>query len=106
VATDVPESRSRGGRVRNEMPTPVEQRKRARRPGGSRPAGPRPTEAPAVEIPFGKTNYIIFGVAAAVILTGYFALSRGSITLAPFLLLVGYLVLIPWGILARPRKGE
>jgi hypothetical protein len=45
-------------------------------------------------------------VAAVVILAGYFALSKGSITLAPFLLLLGYLILIPWGILARPSKGE
>jgi len=36
-----------------------------------------------------------------VILAGYVALSRGSITLAPILLLLGYLVLIPWGILAK-----
>jgi len=34
-------------------------------------------------------------------LAGYVALSRGSITLAPILLLTGYLVLIPWGILAK-----
>jgi hypothetical protein len=52
-------------------------------------------------IPFGKKNYVIFAVAAAVILAGYVALSRGSITLAPILLLAGYLVLVPWGILAK-----
>jgi hypothetical protein len=63
--------------------------------------GPRSAEAQGVEIAFGKRNYIIFAVAAAVILAGYFALSRGSITLAPILLLTGYLVLIPWGILAK-----
>ncbi len=78
------------------MPTPVEQRRRAQR---SR--GPRPVEAPAVELPFGTRNYILFAAAAVVILAGYVALSRGSTTLAPILLLIGYLVLIPWGILAR-----
>lgn len=51
-------------------------------------------------------NYLIFAAAAVVILAGYFALSKGSITLAPFLLLLGYLVLIPWGIMARSSKGE
>ena len=66
-----------------------------------RGTGPKAAEPVGVEIPFGKKNYVIFGVAAAVILAGYFALSRGSITLAPILLLVGYLVLIPWGILAK-----
>lgn len=54
-----------------------------------------------VEIPFGKKNYILFAIAAITILAGYVALSRGSITLAPILLLTGYLVLIPWGILAK-----
>ncbi|HYQ96276.1 MAG TPA: hypothetical protein VER38_04640 [Candidatus Eisenbacteria bacterium] len=54
-----------------------------------------------MELPFGKKNYILFGLAALVILAGYIALSRGSITLAPILLLTGYLVLIPWGILAK-----
>lgn len=54
-----------------------------------------------VEIPFGRKNYVIFAMAALVILAGYIALSRGSITLAPILLLTGYLVLIPWGILAK-----
>ena len=83
------------------MPTPVEQRRRAKRAGG-----PRPAEPSAVEIPFGKKNYVIFAAAAAVIIAGYVALSRGSITLAPILLLLGYLVLIPWGILARSSGGE
>jgi hypothetical protein len=49
---------------------------------------------------------MIFAAAAAVIIAGYVALSRGSITLAPVLLLVGYLVLLPWGILARSSGGE
>jgi hypothetical protein len=44
---------------------------------------------------------MIFAAAAAVIVAGYVALSQGSITLAPILLLTGYLVLIPWGILAK-----
>ena len=77
------------------MPTPAEIRRQRRGPG------PRPSEAPNVEIPFGKKNYVIFGLAALVILAGYIALSKGSITLAPILLLLGYLVLIPMGILAK-----
>ena len=73
-----------------------ETRRRPRRGPASR--APEPTGA---VIPFGKKNYIIFVLAAAVIVAGYLALSRGSITLAPILLLTGYLVLIPWGILAK-----
>ncbi len=78
------------------MPNPTEPRKRPRRG-----ATARQSEVAGIEIPFGRKNYIIFAVAAAVILAGYVALSRGSITLAPILLLTGYLVLIPWGILAK-----
>ena len=77
------------------MPTPAESRRQRRGPG------PRPAEDPSVELPFGRKNYILFAAAAIVILAGYIALSRGSITLAPILLLTGYLVLIPWGILAK-----
>ena len=77
------------------MPTPAEIRRQRRG------TGPKPAEPPGVEIPFGKKNYVIFGVAALVILAGYLALSKGSITLAPILLLLGYLVLIPLGILAK-----
>jgi len=63
--------------------------------------GPKQGDQPNVEIAFGRKNYVILAVAAAVILAGYVALSMGSITLAPILLLTGYLVLIPWGILAK-----
>jgi hypothetical protein len=80
----------------HEMSTPSEARRRARRG-----PGPKPAQAPSPELPFGKKNYAIFAVAAVVILAGYVALSRGSITLAPILLLLGYLVLIPIGILAK-----
>jgi hypothetical protein len=76
--------------------TPEESRRRPRRG-----ASARTPEAQGVDIPFTRKNYILFGVAALVILAGYVALSRGSITLAPILLLLGYLVLIPWGILAK-----
>ena len=77
------------------MPTPAEQRRPRRGPSAKQ------SDSPRVELPFGKKNYILFAVAAVVILAGYIALSRGSITLAPILLLAGYLVLIPWGILAK-----
>ncbi len=68
---------------------------------GRRPTGPKPAVSPGAELPFGRKNYILFGVAALVILAGYVALARGSITLAPILLLLGYLVVIPWAILTK-----
>lgn len=78
------------------MANATEARKRGRKGAPVRAEG-----AAGVDLPFGRKNYILFGLAAVVILAGYIALSRGSITLAPILLLTGYLVLIPWGILAK-----
>ena len=78
------------------MATASEARRKARKSEGKRPA-----ERPDVELPFTRKNYLLFGLAAISIIVGYIALSSGSITLAPILLLIGYLVLIPWGILAK-----
>jgi len=78
------------------MATASEARKKGRRA----PAA-KATEPTGVNLPFGRKNYILFGLAALCILLGYFTLSRGSITMAPILLLLGYLVLIPMGILAK-----
>jgi hypothetical protein len=66
-----------------------------------RPAGPKPVAPPDAELPFGRKNYALFAIAALIIIAGYIALARGSITLAPILLLLGYLVVIPWAILAK-----
>ena len=73
-----------------------EVRRKGRKGAQARVEGPS-----GVDLPFGRKNYILFGLGAAVILAGYIFLSRGSITLAPILLLTGYLILIPWGILAK-----
>ena len=50
---------------------------------------------------FGRKNYILFGIALAVIILGYISLSQGSITLAPILLIIGYCVLIPIAIMLK-----
>jgi len=66
-----------------------------------RPVGPKVAAPPSAELPFGRKNYLLFGVGAVVIVAGYVALARGSITLAPILLLTGYLVVIPWAIVTK-----
>ncbi len=78
------------------MSNAADARRRVRRPTGPKPAAP-----PDAELPFGRKNYALFGIAALIIVAGYVALSRGSITLAPILLLLGYLVVIPWAILSK-----
>ncbi|MEO0085153.1 MAG: hypothetical protein ABIK37_00840 [candidate division WOR-3 bacterium] len=48
-----------------------------------------------------KKNYIIMGIGLATIVAGFISLSAGSITLAPLLLVIGYCVLIPLGLLLK-----
>jgi Protein of unknown function (DUF3098) len=70
-----------------------------------------------LEWPFGRKNYIAFGIAVAVIAIGYLCLAFGtdqappdptqesfvSITLAPLLLVIGYCVLIPVSLLIKDK---
>lgn len=60
-------------------------------------AGPVET----VKWPFGKRNYIFFGIAAIVVIAGYVLLAQGDISMAPLLLVVGYCVLIPVAIMVK-----
>ncbi len=58
-------------------------------------------------LPLGKENFIIMGVGVLVIIIGYLALAKGPIegflplVLAPILLVLGYCVIIPLGILFK-----
>ncbi len=60
--------------------------------------------------PLERENFIILGVGLLVIIAGYIALSGNvvagfsQLTLAPFLLIVGYCVVIPIGIMYRKKK--
>lgn len=60
--------------------------------------------------PFERENYIIIGIGILFIILGYVALSGNSVDgfsqlmLAPLLLLAGYCVIIPIGIIYR-KKG-
>jgi hypothetical protein len=61
-------------------------------------------------LPFTKTNYQILSAALLVIVAGYVALLQKPwdgflpLVVAPILLVAGYCVLVPWGILHRDRK--
>lgn len=54
---------------------------------------------------WGPLNSLLLGLGVVVLVTGFVALSKGSITLAPLLLVFGYLVLIPVSLLIRGRKA-
>jgi len=73
-----------------------------------KPGKPQPQPQPKVpkkparpQIALKKKNYIIMGVGLAVIIAGFITLSKGSITLAPILLVLGYCVLIPVSLLVK-----
>ncbi len=53
---------------------------------------------------FTRANYWTLFAGLVVIILGYIILRMGSITLAPFLLVLGYCVIIPIGILLRRHK--
>lgn len=58
-------------------------------------------------LPLGRENFMIMGVGLLVIIMGYGALAKGPIegflplVLAPILLVLGYCVIIPLGILFK-----
>lgn len=60
--------------------------------------------------PFERENYIILGIGLVVIILGYIALSGNTVegfsqlTVAPILLVLGYCVIIPIGIMYRKKE--
>lgn len=72
-----------------------------------------PRKKPAPEsLPFTRSNYQIMIVGLVLIVAGYFALSQEPwdgvmpLVVAPILLVLGYIVVIPAGILYRSKKEE
>ena len=59
--------------------------------------------------PFGKENFIIIGIGIVDIIIGYIFLAQGPVdgfspmVIAPILLVLGYCVIIPYGILKKPK---
>jgi len=59
-----------------------------------------------------KVNYVIFTIGIAVIIAGYVCMASGdtysfrSLTLAPIILLIGYLVIVPLAILYRKKENK
>ncbi|MBC8346307.1 MAG: DUF3098 domain-containing protein [Candidatus Marinimicrobia bacterium] len=59
---------------------------------------------------FGKTNYILFAVGLSLILIGYAFMATGSVnsfqslSLAPILLFIGYIIVIPLALVYRQKK--
>ncbi len=73
------------------------------RPTG-RAKGPRKTVEADLGFSWGTLNTFLLGLGILVLAGGYLALSKGSTTLAPILLVGGYCGLIPASLLMRGRK--
>jgi len=54
-----------------------------------------------MDVKFTKKNMLFFGVGVLSVLIGFIMLASGSIVLAPILLVLGYLVFFPLGILLK-----
>ena len=63
-----------------------------------------PQKADPRRLAFGPANYAAFGLGVAAIVGGYTLLDQGSVTAAPVLLILGYAVLLPVGLLLGWRR--
>lgn len=54
-----------------------------------------------IDIKFNNRNWLFFGLGALFSVIGFILLASGSIVLAPILLVLGYLVFFPLGILLK-----
>jgi hypothetical protein len=55
--------------------------------------------APQGALRFELANWILLAAGVLAIVGGFVLLANGSIVAAPLILMLGYLVLIPWGII-------
>ena len=53
---------------------------------------------------FGPANYLVFAFSVVSIIAGYILLDRGSVIGAPLLLILGYAVLLPTGLILGWRR--
>ncbi len=78
--------------------------KKPRKADREKTGGRRPRESGASDgavLRFTRKNYLFLAAGCAIITIGYLLLARGSITLAPILLILGYCVLIPVAIMLK-----
>ncbi len=72
----------------------------------ARSRGARKAQETDLGFNWGFVNSVLLGLGVVVLTLGYVALSRGSITLAPVLLVSGYCVFLPASLLVRRRKSD
>ena len=61
---------------------------------------------------FSAPNYVLFGIGLALIIVGYLIMATGevnsfqSLTLAPIMLFIGYIIVIPAALIYREKSPE
>ena len=62
---------------------------------------PTRKEGALATVKFSQKNTIFFGIGIVLVIAGFVLLASGDIVVAPILLIVGYLVFFPLGILLK-----
>jgi hypothetical protein len=62
---------------------------------------PSKKEVSLATVKFSRKNTMFFGIGLLLIIIGFILLATGDIVIAPILLVVGYLVFFPLGILLK-----
>jgi hypothetical protein len=75
-----------------------------RAPQGEASRGSQLGSGEESHLQWGRRNYLILAAGGLAIAIGYLLLSVGDITIAPILLVGGYLGLIPWGVVSVERR--
>jgi hypothetical protein len=57
------------------------------------------SSGPQSRLQFGTANIVLLAGAALALVAGYVLLAQGSVTAAPILLVLGYCVLLPLGLI-------
>ncbi len=73
----------------------MSRRRRDRAPKAGRRHSPAPPPRGDEVLPFTRWTGIFGGAALVTVAVGFFLLNRGSIVLAPILLVLGFLILFP-----------
>lgn len=71
-----------------------------------KPRGQRKPVETDLGFHWGPVNSLLLGLGVALVVLGFFSLSRGSLTLAPVVLVTGYVVVIPASLVFRGGSKE
>ena len=69
-------------------------------------AAKKPKPKQQLPLPFGPANFVALGASILVIIVGFILLAAGSMTVAPFLLVIGFSIMVPISIMLGLGKSK